>query len=59
MMHFRAALAFAAGVTFFQFTPYIASAQVDAPLCHPSVSSPIIVASPKQRYDLARAKRIP
>ncbi len=50
-MHFRVSLTFAAGLAFFQFSPVMAAGQVDALLCHPSVSNPIVVASPKQRYD--------
>ena len=50
-MHFRVSLTFAAGLAFFQFSPVMAAAQVDALLCHPSVSNPVVVASPKQRYD--------
>ena len=50
-MHFRVSLTFAGGLAFFQFSPVMAAGQVDALLCHPSVSNPIVVASPKQRYD--------
>jgi hypothetical protein len=58
-MHVRVTFAFAAGLAFLQLSPTIAAAQVDAALCQPSVSNPIVVASPKQRYDAGQKAEPP
>jgi len=58
-MHLRIPLASAAGLVFFQLSSVIASAQPGTPLCHPSVSNPIVVASPQQRYDAGQKAEPP
>lgn len=55
-MHFRPTLAFAVMLAFVHL---IAVAQIVAQVCHPSVSNPIVVASPKQRYDAGQKAQPP
>lgn len=58
-MRLRIPLACAAGFVFFQFSSVIATGQLGTPLCHPSVSNPIVVASPQQRYDAGQKAEPP
>ena len=59
LMHFHVPLAFPTGLALFPFLSVSAAAQVDTLLCRPSVRSPVVVASPKQRYDAGQKAEPP